>query len=47
MCPEAFCGGNIGLIQNGDIVTIDPVNKTLDVVCSCVLQMYCIYLPCM
>jgi len=31
--PEAFCGGNIGLIQNGDIVTIDPLNKQLDVVC--------------
>ena len=35
MCPEAFCGGNLGLIQNGDIVTIDPVNKILDVVCVC------------
>ena len=33
MCPEAFCGGNIALIQNEDIITIDPVNKTLDVVC--------------
>ena len=30
--PEAFCGGNIALVQNGDIVTIDPTNKTLDVV---------------
>ena len=33
VCPEAFCGGNIALIQNEDIITIDPVNKALDVVC--------------
>jgi len=31
--PEAYCGGNIALIQNGDIITIDAVNKTLSVVC--------------
>ena len=38
--PEAFCGGNIAYIQNGDIVTIDPANKTLDVVClQTLLQM--------
>ena len=30
--PEAFCGGNIALVQNGDVVTINPTNKTLDVV---------------
>ena len=30
--PEAFCGGNIAFIQNGDIVTIDSASKTLDVV---------------
>lgn len=29
--PEAFDGGNIALIQNGDIVTIDAVNNKLDV----------------
>ena len=35
VCPEASCGGNIALIQNGDIVTVDPTNKTLDVVSTC------------
>ena len=30
--PEAYCGGNIALIHNGDIITIDAVNKTLSVV---------------
>ena len=29
--PEAQVGGNIALIQNGDIVTIDAVDNTLDV----------------
>ena len=29
--PEAQVGGNIALLQNGDIVTIDAVNNTLDV----------------
>jgi len=29
--PEAFDGGNIALIQNGDIITIDAVNNKLDV----------------
>ena len=29
--PEAYDGGNIALIQDGDIVTIDAVNNKLDV----------------
>lgn len=29
--PEAFEGGTIGLIENGDIITIDAVNNRLDV----------------
>ncbi len=29
--PEAFEGGTIGLIENGDLITIDAVNNTIDV----------------
>lgn len=29
--PEAFCGGPIGLVQNGDIITIDADNLKLSV----------------
>lgn len=29
--PEAYEGGTIGLIENGDIITIDAVNNKLDV----------------
>ena len=29
--PEAYDGGNLALIENGDIVTIDAVNNKLDV----------------
>jgi dihydroxy-acid dehydratase len=29
--PEAWCGGPIGLIQNGDVITIDTNNQTLNV----------------
>lgn len=32
--PEAQEGGPIGLLQNGDIVTIDAVNNTLSVDCT-------------
>ena len=30
--PEAQVGGPIGLIQNGDIIVIDPQSATLEVV---------------
>jgi dihydroxy-acid dehydratase len=29
--PEAWCGGPIGLVQDGDIITIDTNNQTLNV----------------
>lgn len=32
--PEAFDGGNIALVQNGDIITIDNINGKLDLVSS-------------
>ena len=32
--PEAYSGGPIALVQNGDTVTIDPPNKTLNLVCK-------------
>ena len=31
--PEAYSGGPIALVQNGDTVTIDTPNKTLNLVC--------------
>ena len=31
--PEAYSGGPIALVQNGDIVTIDAPNRTLNLVC--------------
>ena len=31
--PEAYSGGPIALVQNGDLVTIDAPNKTLNLVC--------------
>ncbi|CAL9072464.1 dihydroxy-acid dehydratase, chloroplastic-like [Musa acuminata AAA Group] len=31
ICPEAQAGGPIGLIQNGDIITIDVVKRRMDV----------------
>lgn len=31
ICPEAFEGGPIALIQTGDEITIDPTNKKLEV----------------
>jgi len=39
--PEAYCGGNLAFIQNGDIVTIDPVSKTLDMVCLSLVITMC------
>ena len=30
--PEAYEGGPIALVQNGDIITIDAQNRTLDLV---------------
>ncbi len=30
--PEAFCGGNIALVQDGDIIIIDNLNRRLDLV---------------
>ncbi len=32
--PEAFNGGNIGLVQDDDIIKIDAVNRTIDVMVS-------------
>ena len=32
--PEAQVGGPIGLLQDGDIVVIDPSSATLKVVCD-------------
>ena len=32
--PEAYSGGPIALFQNGDIITIDAPNQTLNLVCS-------------
>lgn len=32
--PEAFSGGNIALVRDGDMITIDNINKTL-VLVSC------------
>ena len=32
MTPEAYEGGPIALVQNGDIITIDTQNRTLDLV---------------
>ena len=32
--PEAYSGGPIALVQNGDIVTIDAPNRSLNLVCS-------------
>ncbi|HLO80957.1 MAG TPA: dihydroxy-acid dehydratase [Chitinophagaceae bacterium] len=32
--PEAFNGGNIGLVQDDDIIKIDAVNRTIDVMIS-------------
>ncbi len=29
--PEAYEGGNIALVRNGDIITIDAINNTIDV----------------
>jgi dihydroxy-acid dehydratase len=29
--PEAFCGGTIGILQDGDEITIDAVNNRIDV----------------
>jgi len=32
--PEAYDGGPIALVQDGDIITIDAKNRTLDLVSS-------------
>jgi dihydroxy-acid dehydratase len=29
--PEAFCGGTIGILEEGDEITIDAVNNRIDV----------------
>ncbi|AMB99308.1 dihydroxy-acid dehydratase [Aerococcus urinaehominis] len=31
IAPEAMVGGPIGLVENGDMVTIDTINRTIDV----------------
>lgn len=30
--PEAYSGGSIALVENGDVITIDNGNKRLDLV---------------
>lgn len=34
VCPEAQEGGMIGLVENGDIITIDAESNTIDVAVS-------------
>ena len=34
LTPEAQDGGNLALVQNGDLITVDAVNNTLDVAVS-------------
>jgi dihydroxy-acid dehydratase len=29
--PEAFCGGTIGILEEGDVIVIDAVNNRIDV----------------
>jgi dihydroxy-acid dehydratase len=29
--PEAFTGGTIGILRDGDVITIDAVNNRIDV----------------
>lgn len=31
VAPEAQVGGNIALVENGDIIVIDAVNNTIDI----------------
>ena len=31
VAPEAQDGGNIALVQNGDVITIDAVNNTINI----------------
>ena len=31
--PEAQCGGPIAIVENNDLITIDPEMKTIDLVC--------------
>mmetsp|Transcript_36224 Transcript_36224/g.84975 ORF Transcript_36224/g.84975 Transcript_36224/m.84975 type:complete len:569 (+) Transcript_36224:70-1776(+) len=31
MCPEAFVGGPLALLQDGDVITVDAVTRKLDV----------------
>ena len=30
--PEAQCGGPIAIVENNDVITIDPEKKTIDLV---------------
>ena len=30
--PEAQCGGPIAIVENNDLITIDPEKKTIDLV---------------
>ena len=30
--PEAYCGGPIAAVIDGDVISIDPISKTLDLV---------------
>lgn len=34
VCPEAYDGGPIALVENGDIITIDAINNTIDMAVS-------------
>ena len=39
--PEAQVGGPIGLIEDGDIIVIDPKNAALHVVCNTDFPYFC------
>ena len=42
--PEAFSGGPIALVKNGDTITIDTLNRSLDVVCHMTSIIVCMFL---
>ncbi len=37
--PEAFVGGPIALVENGDMISIDAVNRRVDLVRVCAITM--------
>ena len=38
--PEAFVGGPIALVENGDVISIDAVNRRVDLVRASVCNNY-------